>query len=401
MKRVALVSVSAQMSGVEYSTLYLARHLNRAHWLPIIICPVEGELPERCRTLGIEVVIVPQARFFSTSARLGTHTFPNPFAWAANLSAIWQSARMLAEPLRRMRPDLIVPKGLLAQFYGGLAARWCGIPCVWHIQDRVSERAGPLFPLCLGLGARLLARHVIVDAQSIARQIENVVDADRISVIWNGVDLNEFSPAVDGTSVRAQWGIAPHKVLIGSVSRLVPWKGQHILLEAFAHIAAEFPNTQLVLVGSALFDTDAYARRLRARADELGLSARVLFPGYRQDTPQILAALDIFCHSALEKDSTPLAVVSAFAAGKPIVCSDLDGTRELFEPGKDGLLVPAADVSKLSDALTDLLRHPGLCRTMGIAARRKAEQHLGVEVMVRRFEEIFQETAAAVVSPNE
>jgi len=389
MKRVALVGVSAQMSGVEYSTLYLTQRLDRAHWLPIVICPAEGELPQRCRACGIEVVIVPQARFFSTSARLGARTVPNPFAWGANLPALWHTARLLTDPLRQMRPDLIVPKGLLAQFYGGLAAWWCGIPCVWHIQDRVSERAGPLFPFCLGLGARWLARHVIVDAQSIARQIQNVVGVDRISVIWNGVDLNEFSPAVVGTGVRVEWGIAPDEILIGSVSRLVPWKGQHILLEAFARLAADFPNTRLVLVGSALFDTDAYARRLRARADELGLQARVLFPGYRQDTPQILAALDIFCHSALEKDSTPLAVVSALAAGKAIVCSAVDGTAELFQAQENGLLFPPGDVPALTERLTRLLRDRALRTRLGQNAREFAERELSVAQYAHKCESVF------------
>jgi len=288
-----------------------------------------------------------------------------------------------------MRPDLIVPKGLLAQFYGGLAARWCRIPCVWHIQDRVSERAGPLFPFCLGLGARWLARHVIVDAQSIARQIQNVVGADRISVIWNGVDLNEFSPAVGGAGVRAEWGIAPDEILIGSVSRLVPWKGQHILLEAFARLTTDFPNVRLALVGSALFDTDAYARHLRARANELGLQARVLFPGYRQDTPQILAALDIFCHSALEKDSTPLAVVSALAAGKAIVCSAVDGTAELFQAPENGLLFPPGDVPALTERLTRLLRDRALRTRLGQNAREFAERELSVAQYAHKCESVF------------
>ena len=394
MKTIAFVELASQMSGVEYSTLYLAMHLNPQEWVPLVIYPEEGELPARCREANIPVQILPHARFFSTSVRVGGVTIVNPLAWVANGIGVLQSARTLAKFLNQARPALVVPKGLLAQFYGGLAARWAGVPCVWHIQDRVSERAGFLFPFVLGLGARFLARHVIVDAESIARQIRGIVPAAQISVIWNGVDLNEFSPYVDGSAVRAEWKIAPHQTLIGSVARLVAWKGQHILLEAFARVAPNFPDAHLVFVGSALFDNDGYAKHLQTRCAELGLQARVHFAGYRQDIAQVLAALDIFCHAALEKDSTPLAVVSAMAAGKAIVCADVDGTRELFEPGKDGLLVAPGNVAQMAEALACLLSNSNLCLAIGSAARRKAEAALGIDGMVERCEQIFEIVSA-------
>ena len=391
MKTVAFVELASEMSGVEYSTLYLASRLDRAQWDPLVLAPAEGELTARCRDAGIRVRIVPHARFFSTSLRLGKSTVVNPFAWFANGIAILSSAAALARVLRETHPALVVPKGLLAQFYGGMAARWCGIPCVWHLQDRVSDRAGFLFPFLLSLGARVFACRVIADADSIAKQIRGIVPPDRIRVIWNGVDLDEFSPAVDGLAVRAEWGIAPDEILIGSVSRLVAWKGQHVLLEAFARIASRFPNARLVFVGSALFDTDAYANALHTRAAELELGERVLFVGYRRDIPQVLSACDIFCHTALTKDSTPLAVVSALAAGKPIICSDLDGTRELFAPGEDGILVPPGDPDALADALARLLQDPLLRARLSAAARAKAQHSLDLTQFTRRCQAVFDE----------
>lgn len=390
MKTIAFVELASQMSGVEYSTLYLAMHLNPQEWVPLVICPEEGELPARCREANIPVQILPHARFFSTSVRVGGVTLVNPLAWIANGIGVLQSARTLAEFLRQARPALVVPKGLLAQFYGGLAARWAGVPCVWHIQDRVSERAGFLFPFVLGLGARFLARHVIVDAESIARQIRGIVPAAQISVIWNGVDLNEFSPYVDGSAVRAEWKIAPHQTLIGTVARLVAWKGQHVLLEAFARVAQDFPEAQLVFVGSALFDGDGYAKQLQTRCAELGLQTRVHFAGYRQDIVQVLAALDIFCHAALEKDSTPLAVVSAMAAGKAIVCTDVDGTRELFSDYENGLLFPSGDVNALTTQLAFVLRDAALRMHLGKNARAFAERELSVEHFTHKCGTVFE-----------
>jgi glycosyltransferase involved in cell wall biosynthesis len=390
-REIAFVEIASQMSGVEFSTLYLAERLERGAWVPLVVCPEEGDLPARCRAADIPVAIVPRARFFSTSIRIGKFALVNPLALIADAMAILLSARALARFLRARRPALVVPKGLVAQFYAGLAARWAGIPCVWHVQDRVSNRAGPLFSWMLALAGRALARAIIVDAESIARQIVPLVPRARVAVIWNGVDTREFSPQAEGGAhVRAEWGAQPDDVLIGAVGRLTRWKGQHILLRAFAKIADQFPRARVVFVGSPLFDTDAYARALERLVARWGLDRRVIFAGFRWDMPRVFAALDIVAHPALEKDSSPLAVVSAMAAGKAIVCARVDGTAQLFEDDADALLAPPGDADALAARLAQLLDDPALRRRLGDAARVKAERELSVERFARECESVFE-----------
>ncbi len=394
MRTVALVDVASQMSGVEFSTLYLAQHLDRSHWSPMVVCPAEGDLPAQCRAANIPVCVVPQARFFSTSVRLAGATLLNPAALVIDAVALVVSARALARFLRAQRPALVVPKGLLAQFYGGLAARWAGIPCVWHVQDRVSERVGFFFPWTMALASRMLAREIIVDAESIARQLHRWTPPARISVIPNGVDTHEFSPRGDGSAVRAEWGVPPDQLLVGVVGRLTPWKGQHVLIRAFARIADRFPNASIVLIGAPMFENGNYSSELRSTAERLGLTNRIIFAGFRWDMPQTLAALDIVAHPALEKDSSPLAVVSAMAAGKPIICSRIDGTAQLFDDGVDGLLVPPGDADALADTLALLLSDANLRTRLGCAARARAERELSVEQFARRCAAVFERALA-------
>ena len=390
MKEIALVHAASAMSGVEFSTYYLIEHLDRSSWTPLVICPEEGDLPTRARQAGAQVAVVPRASFLSTSARIAGHTLLNPLALIANLGALVSSARSLSKFLKARRPALVVTKGMEAHFYGGLAARWEGIPCVWHVQDRVSERAGKLFPWTLAAAGRIFASQVIVDAESIAKQLAPIVPASRVSLILNGVDTQEFSPSVDGSSVRAEWKAEPGDLLIGMIGRLTPWKGQRILIQAFARIADRVPHSRVVLVGSSLFDTSEFARALRAEVARFGLEKRVIFAGFRWDMPQVLAALDIVAHTSLEKDSSPLAVVSAMAAGKPIVCTRVDGTAQLFEEGVDGLLVPPGDVEALAEKLILLSRETDLARRLGQAARAKAENELSVEGYTLRCEQVFE-----------
>ncbi len=390
MKLVAIVEPTAQMSGVEFSTLYLAQRLDPSRWRALVVCPAEGPLASRCRESGIEVAIVPGARFFSTGVRVGGQTIPNPFAMAGDLFAVFVSARRLAHFLRARRPAVVLTKGLLAHFYGGLAAQWAHIPCVWHVQDRVSYRWGPLNAWVMGVSGARLAREVIADADSIARQLEPLVPRDRISVIWNGVDLDDFVPGDRGAALRSEWGAGSGDLLVGNIGRLTPWKGQSVLLDAFAQIAAEFPHSRLVLVGSALFESGEYERALKHRANDHGLDGRVVFAGFRTDLPRVLDALDVVAHTALEKESSPLAVVSALAAGKPVVCTRLNGTAELFDENVDGLLVSPGCAGELAQKLRQLLGDPDLRRRLGNAARRKAERALSVEQYARRCEQVLE-----------
>src|SRR5207244_1975234 len=105
--------------------------------------------------------LVPRPRLFSTSLRIAGRHVINPFAWVANLLGFVLAARRLADALRKQSVDLVCTKGLAAHFYGGLAAWRVGTPCVWHVQDLVSERAGSLYARILGVAARYLARQVI------------------------------------------------------------------------------------------------------------------------------------------------------------------------------------------------------------------------------------------------
>ncbi len=389
-KEVAFIEVASQMSGVEFSTLYLAQNLDHSRYKPLVICPEEGDLPRQCRSAGVEVCIMPRPRFFSTSTRIAGYALPNPFAVVANIVAMIASACRLTDLLRARKPALVVPKGLLAQFYGGLAAHWARLPCVWHIQDRVSNRAGPLFAWTLALAGRVLAREIIVDAGSIARQLVPFVPSKRVHVILNGVNTTEFSPQTDGSVVRSEWGVRDDDLLIGVAGRLTRWKGQHTLIQALERLAPKFPKARVVLVGAALFDTDAYARELERLIRDLGLQDRVIFAGFRWDMPQVFAGLDIIAHTALDKDSSPLAVVSAMAAGKAIVCSRVDGTEQLFEEGRDGLLFTPGDVDELVEKLELVLRDAELRKQLGRGARDKAERELSVERFSRECEAIFQ-----------
>jgi glycosyltransferase involved in cell wall biosynthesis len=170
---------------------------------------------------------------------------------------------------------------------------------------------------------------------------------------------------------------------------MTPWKGQHYLLEAFAQLADDFPHSYLLLVGGALFDGDNYEQQLHQRSRALGLENRVIFTGYRTDLPQTLAAMDIFAYPSTEKDTSPLALLSAMAVGLPIVAFDIAGIREVIGESEAGLLVPVKQVEIFAQWLAYLLTHTEDRQQMAWAARSQAEERFSLQSYVSQMEDVL------------
>jgi glycosyltransferase involved in cell wall biosynthesis len=391
---IVFVESAAAMGGVQFSTLYLAQHLNSTMWRPVVVCPEEGDLTRACRSSRIPVCILNCPRLRSTSFQIGRNSIrvPNPANWAWDAWATLVAARKLARFLLQVNADLIVSKGLFSHFYGGLAARQLGIPCVWHVQDFISERFWKLYQRFFGQAARWIPDHVVVDGASISRQLPRTVQ-DRITVIHNGVDTRVFRPDLEAQSIRQALGIPLDATVVGHVGRMTPWKGQHYLLQAFASIASVKEDVYLIFTGGPVFDSDAYERDLIDLASRLGINDRVKFAGYRHDLPFVLAAMDVFAFTSIEKDTSPLALLSAMACGLPIVAFDIEGVREVLPPGEQ-LLVPVGQVDSLARSIQKLLFDVALRRRSAASARRLAESEFGIEKYVSRMQKVFLQTAA-------
>jgi glycosyltransferase involved in cell wall biosynthesis len=388
-KTVVFVESAAAMGGVQFSTLYLAQNLDPSRWRPIVLCPEEGDLTRACRDSGIEVHLLPRPRLWSTSVRMGAARLPNPAAWAWDLWLITRAARRLKKFLVQCSPDIVVTKGLSSHLLGGLATRKLRTPCVWHVQDFISERALGIYRRAFGLAARWLPDQIIVDGRTIAGQLPRSLQP-RITVIHNGVDTNIFRPDLDGLPVRRELGIPNDHLVIGHVGRVTRWKGQHYLIEAFSRVANDNPNLTLLLVGSPVFDNASYQRSLHSLTAQFGLEDRIKFAGYRHDLPDVLAAMDIFAFTSVEKDTSPLALLSAMACGLPVVAFDIAGVRELLAHEDQFLLVPAENVSELSRALLLVLGDAKLRRGLADSARQQATNEFGLGKYRQRIEQVFR-----------
>ena len=146
--------------------------------------------------------------------------------------------------------------------------------------------------------------------------------------------------------MRASLGL-PEGFLFGVFSRLAPWKGQRVALDALA----QMPGAHCAIVGGALFGEDAYERSLREAAQEMGIADRVHFLGHRGDVPRLMSAMDAVVHPSVDPEPFGRTLVEAMLCRVPVVAARTGAVPEILDEGRAGLLVPPGDAAALASSL--------------------------------------------------
>jgi glycosyltransferase involved in cell wall biosynthesis len=202
-------------------------------------------------------------------------------------------------------------------------------------------------------------------------------EAARSRVIPNGVDVAGLgAAALHRDAARADLGVPPAGLVVGSVARFDPVKRLDLLIEA----AAREPAITLVLVGEG-----DEGPRLQALARRV--SARVVFAGERQPAARLLRAFDVYA-TASRKEGMPLAVLEAMAVGLPVLASDIPAHREVL--GASAGLV-AGDVDAFAKAFGTLARDAATRNALGAENHDRARHAFDAETMVSAHAALYGE----------
>jgi len=281
-------------------------------------------------------------------------------------------ALALARQARETNAQLIYGNTVRASLYASVAARLSRRPFIWHVRDFWLSESRPSHLWPDRLGKQLLCRaaaRVIANSHATAHHLPC---HDRVSVVYNGIEVEQYDPGVDSTLVREQYGIPRNVPLVGTVGRLRPWKGQDRFLRALALVHRHRPGVWGIIVGGTPFRVeDDYPARLRQLAAHLGLQERVVFTGHVEDVRPTLAAMDVFVHAG---DPEPFGrvVVEAMAMARPVIAFAHGALPELVVDGESGILVTPGDVEALAQGILHVLADPIRARRLGESARARA-----------------------------
>jgi glycosyltransferase involved in cell wall biosynthesis len=294
--------------------------------------------------------------------------------------------RALAELLAEWQPDVVYERYSPFGVAGAVVARRCGVPHVLEVNSPLAWEGKEYRGQALTDAAEWLEEVAFASTLcivAVSRELRDIlassgVDAAKIAVVPNGVDVDFFSP--DGEVCRD--GLEG-KVTVGFVGNLRPWHGVEMLADAFREVARD-PSFHLLVVGDG-----PLSKRVAELAEELPGRVTHLGAVPHTEVPKLLRAMDIAVAPYLPLDRfyySPLKVLEYMASGRPIVASRIGQIGELLRHGETAVLVEPGDAAALAAAIRDLGSSPQRRRALGEAAAAEA-----------RLEHQWQHRAASIL----
>ncbi|MCA1961072.1 MAG: glycosyltransferase [Desulfomonile sp.] len=297
----------------------------------------------------------------------------------------WGLARMWLD-FARLRPTIVQTFLPFGDLIGRTIARAARVPViVSSIRARNVDK--PQWQLALDrVTARWVDRVVFNSLHTIDFALDKEgVRPEQVVYIPNGVKIGPVCASPARKELLSTLDVPTEVKVIVTVGRLYPQKGHAWLLNAFQRVLRNAPEAVLLIVGQGPLRDE-----LEHRAGALGISRSVRFLGERRDVQAILPCADLYVQASLW-EGMPNAVMEAMSCGKPVIATNVDGTRELLEHGTTGWLVEPGNHEALADRIMYALVHPEEAARLGNAAEELIRREFSVEVMVSRFDRLYRD----------
>jgi glycosyltransferase involved in cell wall biosynthesis len=307
----------------------------------------------------------------------------------------------LAALIRRERPQILHTHTAKAGTVGRVAALLAGRarpPIVVHTFHGHVLRGyfGPLRSRLFRALEQILARHTTV-LVAVSPQVRDdlvrlgVAPPEKFAVVRLGIELGERVASTDGRAeTRRYLGIPDGRFAVGWVGRMTAVKRGDDVLAGFKLLRERGVEATLCLVG------DGPDRpHLERRAHELGIIRDTLFLGYQEDVGALYAAFDALVLPS-GNEGTPVSVIEALAAGRPVVATRVGGVPDVVRDGEDGFLVGPGATDELADRLTRLAGDPALRERLGAAGRERVLPRYAVDRLVDDIDRLYRSLLDAV-----
>ena len=367
--RVLYVIENRSFGGGERGFGQLSANLNRNRFQPFFAGHPGGKLEEVIRRTGIPF-------------------FPVDMSHKVNLKTIGNLSQLIS----KHRIHIVHSMGARADFFARMACRKNPSAAVVCTVAMLVEGFDVGFPrkTVYKMADRYSAKYVtqyITVSKALKKILvkERNIPADKISVIYNGIELDQYNPNLQvSDEVRQSLEISDDYPIVGTIGRLVYQKGLTYFLEAAQYVYSEKQCVRFVIVGDGPEKV-----RLTRLANDLGISHLCTFAGLRFDIAALLSTFNVFVLSSI-LEGLPRVVIEAMAMARPIVATDINGIREELIHDKTGLLVPPADPKGLGDAILKILDDQNGAERMGKEARKDAERMFDLKITLANVEKLYE-----------
>ena len=312
------------------------------------------------------------------------------------LGSLEQIVPLINQVVQRARKyDLIYANTQKALVVGAVASFLACRPLVYHLHDILSLEhfSKTNLRVAVNLINRCAALVIANSQASKMAFLEAGGKSDLVRVVYNGFAAKNYE--VDELEVR---NLREHlrlegKFVIGHFSRLSPWKGQHILIDALSQCPQD---VVVILVGDALFGEQEYVKDLHQKVAGLGLENRVNFLGFRADIPQLMTMCDLITHTSIAAEPFGRVIVEAMLCGKPVIAAEAGGAMELVEDGINGFLVTPGEPQKLAQVIHNCRQESVKTANIANNARISASERFDVRIINQQIQELLK----SIISPT-
>lgn len=323
----------------------------------------------------------------------------------------WRAYRQLKKIIHEFKPAIVHTHGTKPGVLGRLAAHRCKVSVVVHtFHGHVFHSYfSPFVSRCIVQIERWLAGYstAIIAISDILKQelttTYRIASAEKIKLVRLGIATASFADETGAKRMqfRKQFRLDDATKAIGIVGRLVPIKQHRLFIDTAIRLlqtTTALPALRFFIVGDGA-KKEALQQYIVQRgvgftnaATEASAEKPFVFTSWRTDMDVVLAGLDIVLLTSLN-EGTPVSIMEAMAAGKPVVATRVGGVAELVQQDQTGFLTKTAD--ELSDRVEQLLLQPALAGQMGVAATKAAKERFSHTTELVSLTTLYDELLAA------
>ena len=354
-----------KIGGGESYLLSLVENLDQTLFEPVVISFTDGPMVERLRKIGVKTAVIHTEKPFDIR--------------------VWGQVQKF---IKQEEIDLVHAHGTRAASNLFWPAKKLKLPFIYTCHAWSFHLDQNLFVKKLRiLGEQFLTSQAditICGSKSNLQTGHGLFKNFNGIVINNAIDRKRFDPHGHFKNIRAELGIQDSEILVASIARFTLQKQPLKLIAAFADVCKKVSNAKLLMVGDGEQKEEAIKL-----IQKLMLQDKIILQPFRQDVPDVLAATDIFVLPSLW-EALPIALLEAMCMGKAVIGTNVDGTPEIIEHDRNGLLIELNDLEKnCSAAIIRLCTDAALRKRLQLTAAESITASYSVETLARKNEEVY------------
>jgi len=357
-----------QIGGGESHVFELTENIDRSKFELVVLSFTDGPLVKKIRNLGIKCFVIQTEK---------------PFDWK-----VWSQVSKL---IKSEKINIVHAHGTRALSNVFRSSKMNNIPIIytihgWSFHDDQKFLRKSISILIEKYLTRIVNKNISVSYMN-RETGKKHLGKFHSEVIQNGVNLSKFNPLRQYKDIRKEFGISQKDTLVGYLARITKQKDPDSLVKAFAEISTQNDKIKLIIIGEG-----DLKHRMMELVDQYGLKDNVYTDDFRDDIPDILKAVDIYCLPSLW-EGLSIGLLEAMAMKNAIIATNVDGTKEVIQEGVNGLLFDPGNYKALAENIIRLHEDIKERQKLQENAFQTVKLNFSIDGMVNKVESIYEDLA--------